>query len=97
MTLHTIIEQCLPKERKPFPMTDPHCIALLGLHDEGYNQALSEVKSTIPTIVELLIAGIEKVELKVFDRNIKPAVIQFYKDAVQATKEVIINDLLKQK
>lgn len=65
--------------------------------NSGYNESLKDIKSTIPTIVELLIAEIEKVELKVYDRNIKPAVIQFYKDAVQATKEVIINDLLKQK
>lgn len=58
MPLHTIIEQCLPKEK-----AEKH--EELFSHRSGYckctyNDAIKDVKSTIPTIVELLIAEIEK-------------------------------------
>jgi len=58
MTLHTIIEQCLPKEKT---IDDSYIVDdQMGYSDCGYNDALSDVKSIIPPIVELLIAEIEK-------------------------------------
>jgi len=104
MTLHTIIEQCLPKEadhREWFSNLDLETKSAFRRRASsdadadliywGYNLCREHTNDSIPTIVELLIAEIENMEIHI-DGNYA----EFARQGFDNCKERVIN-LLKQK
>jgi len=57
MNLHTIIEQCLPKEKKLRIRGDIRG-QIKDVTSIAHNQAVSKMRKSIPTIVELMIAAL---------------------------------------
>jgi hypothetical protein len=93
MNLHTIIAQCLPKERSEYGERYSSTQEDISY---GYNQALSDVKSTIPTIVELLIAEIEKMDITDSEIDQVGGVCSEFADGWNDARDTIVYSL-KQK